>query len=282
MQRLPFALVGAALAFALPTAAHAGACEDTFQRKGSLISGLRFIATVNLADLPPDVAINQMRGISARKGYDIIASEPEAGALLIEQSMSDKSRAFPIEINAVQAGGSGTVTMEAKLRAAMNAPTAGAKTEMCGMLAELKGGREGRLAASAGAQATTQQAAPIAISAQEFSQQVSKDAERNEAAIPMRYANKQFTLSGNVDYITRDGAAYRVAFKILQPHEMVIRLPNMASTLSQVSCLMAPGTSVFVMQLKPGRSVRLTGTFNEFSSVRGVTWFKDCISAQPR
>ena len=69
------------LALALPSAAHAGACEDSFERKGSVISGLRFIATTTVADLPPDIAINQMRGIAARKGYDIIAAEP--GKLIV-------------------------------------------------------------------------------------------------------------------------------------------------------------------------------------------------------
>jgi hypothetical protein len=280
-MRMIYALLsGAALAAALPAAAYAGTCEDTFQKSGSIISGQRFVATISVPDMPPAVAINQMRGITAQRGYDIIASEPEAGAMLIEQAMSGKARAIPFEINATQANGAGTVRIEAKLRAGMTSPAEAVKTELCGMLAQLKGGREGRAAASGGAQAATQQLAPVAISAQEFSQQISKDAERNALAIEPRYANKRFTLSGNVDYVRRDGAANRVAFKILQPHELAIRLPNMASSLSQVSCLMGTGTSVFVMQLKPGRSVRLTGTFHEFSEDRGVVWFKDCVSAQ--
>lgn len=276
-----FALAGAAILF-VPAVAHAGQCEDTFVRRGSAISGLRYIATITVADLPPDVAINQMRGIAARRGYDIIAAEPGAGALLIEQSVSSTTRAFPIEINAVQSAGQGTITMEAKLRAGMSSPLEATKTEMCGALAEVRGGRAGRQAAASGARATTVQAAPIAMTAQSFSSQISKDAERNAAAVPLRYANKRFTLSGEVDYVRRDGNTYRVAYKILQPHEMVLRLPGMAATLSQVSCLMGAGTSVFVMQLKPGNNVRLTGTFDEFSETRDVVWFKDCVPAQGR
>lgn len=279
MASLSFTALSLAI---MPSAAHAGTCEDSFVRRGSAISGLRYIATTTVADLPPDVAINQIRGIVARKGYDIIAAEPAAGALLIEQSMTGNARAFPIEINAIQSAGQGTVTMEAKLRAGMSAPLEGAKTEMCGILAELRGGRAGRQAAASGARASTVQAAPIAISAQLFSQQISKDAERNLAAVGPRYAGKRFTLSGQVDYVTRDGSSYRVAYKIMQPHEMALRLPGMASTLSEVSCLMAPGTSVFVMQLKPGNSVRLTGTFQEYSDPRHVVWFRDCTSAPAR
>ncbi|MCZ8170191.1 MAG: hypothetical protein O9272_00445, partial [Brevundimonas sp.] len=91
--------------------------------------------------------------------------------------------------------------------------------------------------------------------------------------------NKQFTLSGTVEYVTQDGPTLRVAFEIMQPHEMALRLPGMASTLSEVSCLMAPGTSVFAMQLKPKKSVKLTGTFYDFDEFKDVTWFKDCRPA---
>jgi len=276
--RLP-TLALAALALATPSLAHAGQCEDSFVKKGSIISGMRFTATVSVADLPPDVAINQIRGIVASRGYDIIASEPAAGALLIEQSVTQNACAFPIEINATSSGGTGTVVMEAKLRAGQSTKAELAMAEMCGVLNQVKGGKAGRLAAAGGAAAQTQQAAPIAMTAQSFSSQISKDAERNAAAIPQRYRNKQFTLSGTVEYVTQDGPSLRVAFEIMQPHEMALRLPGMASTLSEVSCLMAPGTSVFAMQLKPKKSVKLTGTFYEYSELRDVTWFKDCRPA---
>jgi len=258
--RLP-TLALAALALATPSLAHAGQCEDSFVKKGSIISGMRFTATVSVADLPPDVAINQIRGIVASRGYDIIASEPAAGALLIEQSVTQNACAFPIEINATSSGGTGTVVMEAKLRAGQSTKAELAMAEMCGVLNQVKGGKAGRLAAAGGAAAQTQQA------------------ERNAAAIPQRYRNKQFTLSGTVEYVTQDGPSLRVAFEIMQPHEMALRLPGMASTLSEVSCLMAPGTSVFAMQLKPKKSVKLTGTFYEYSELRDVTWFKDCRPA---
>jgi hypothetical protein len=279
MTRRFLALAGSLCALAAPSVAYAGQCEDTFVKKGSIVSGMRFAATVSVPDMPPEVAINQMRGIIASRGYDIIASEPAAGALLIEQSVSGKARAFPIEINATSEGGVGTVVMEAKLRAGMSTKAELAKAELCAILVQLKGGKAGRLAAAGGSRAETQQAAPVAMNVQMFSQQISKDAERNAAAIPLRYKNKQFTLSGEVSYINPDGDQLRVAFKILQPHEMYLRLPGMASTLSEVSCLMAPGTSVYTMQLKPGKQVKLTGTFYEFSDIKDVTWFQNCRPA---
>jgi hypothetical protein len=279
MSRRILALSAALCALAAPSLAYAGQCEDSFTKKGSIISGMRFTATVSQPDLPPEVAINQIRGIVASRGYDIIAAEPAAGALLIEQSVTGNARAFPIEINASSSGGTGTIVMEAKLRAGQSTKAELAMAEMCGVLNQVKGGKAGRLAAAGGANAQTQQAAPIAMTAQSFSSQISKDAERNAAAIPQRYRNKQFTLSGTVEYVTQDGPTLRVAFEIMQPHEMALRLPGMASTLSEVSCLMAPGTSVFAMQLKPKKSVKLTGTFYEFSEIKDVTWFKDCRPA---
>lgn len=268
----------AALAiFAVPAAARAGTCEESFIKKGNPISGSRFIAMISVNDMPADVAINQMRGIVARKGYDIIASEPAAGALLIEQSHSANARAFPIEINATVANGVGTVQMEAKLRAGMFVKAEDAKTEMCSILAQLRGGKEGRLAARGGSTATTIQAAPIVMSAQELSQQISKDAERNAAAIAQRYSGKKYTLSGTVDFVVGEGKNTAITFKILQPEQMAIRLPNMASRLSLVSCQMAPGTSVFTLQLKPGKSIKLTGTFAKFLEFEHSIWLKDCV-----
>jgi hypothetical protein len=275
-----FALLSCAGLLAIPAVARAGICEDSFAKKGNFVTGLRFTGSQTVADLPPDVAISQLRGITARHGFQIIAVEPSVGSLLVEQSLQANARGFPIEFSATQENGLGTVRFEAKLPAGMNAKSEDAKTELCGMLGELKGGKAGKLAAVGGAKAVSQQVAPVALSAQEFSQQISKDAERNVSVIPLRYANKKFTLSGTVDYMRPDSGTYRVAFKILQPHEMVIRLPNMASTLAGISCMMGPGTSVFSLQLKPGKSIKLTGTFGEYSDVKDVAYLSNCVPAK--
>jgi hypothetical protein len=264
-------------AITIPSLAHAGTCEDTFVKRGSIISGMRFVAMISVNDMPADVAINQMRGIAARKGYDIIAAEPAAGALLIEQSHTGKTRAFPIEINASVANGVGTVQMEAKLRAGMTVKAEDARTEMCAMLAELRGGKEGRLAAKAGSGATTVQAAPIAMTALAFTGQFSKDLERNALAVEPRYKDKRFTLSGTVERVSRDGSDIRVWFEILQPHEMVLRLPGAPKSHVEIGCALGAGQSVFGMQLKPGKSIKLTGTFDDHDEYRKVVWFKDCV-----
>ena len=115
-SRLAIAIAPAALLFTAGTA-NAATCEEAFVKKGNAITGLRFTAAVTVADLPPAVAIGQLRGLVAAKGYDIMADEAEYGSMLIEQPMTGTVRAFPIQISATQTGGIGTVVMEAKLRA---------------------------------------------------------------------------------------------------------------------------------------------------------------------
>lgn len=268
--------VGLALLL-LPSAASAATCEETFVKRGNGITGLRFIAMTSVADMPADVAINQLRGIVARKGYDIIAAEPAGGAMLIEQAQTATTRAFPIEINATVANGVGTVQMEAKPKAGQFIKADLAKAEMCSVLAQLKGGKEGRLAAKANANAATVQAAPVAVSAQILSQQISKDIERNQLSVGQRYAGKRFTLSGRVERIAMDGKDYRVWFEILQPHELVIRLPGGSQSHVEMGCALAAGQSVFAMKVKPKMSVKLTGTYDGHDANRGVVWFKDCV-----
>jgi hypothetical protein len=272
------AIFAIALAALVPTVAHAGTCEETFQKKGNPITGLTFTAQTAVSDMPVDIAIKQLERAATQRGYIIIASEPQGGELLIEQPSSGKSRGFPLTATATVApGGVGTVQVVAKLPAGMGAKSEPVKAEMCGILALLKGGKEGRLAARAGPGAPATSAPPYATSAQDFSQQISKDAERSAISIPQRYKDRRFTLSGQVAYVTKDGDRYRVAYKILQPYELALRLPNMAKVLSEVSCLMAPGNMVFVMQLKPGKSVKLTGTFYEYSEIKNVVWLTDCV-----
>lgn len=278
-SRLAIMLAPAAILFTAGTA-NAATCEEAFVKKGNAITGLRFTAAVTVADLPPAVAIGQLRGLVAAKGYDIMADEAEYGSMLIEQPMTGTVRAFPIQISATQTGGIGTVVMEAKLRAGQSTKADAAMAEMCGMLNQIKGGKAGAAAAKKGATATTVAAAPVKINSLAFSQQVSKDTERNAAGILTRYKGKQFTIDGLVDYVTKDGKDFRVGYKIPQPYEQAIRLPNQAPFKTDIVCYMAPGQAAFSLQLKPGKSIKLTGTVEDFDEYKHVIWLKDCRAAQ--
>lgn len=278
-SRLAAALAPAAILLTAGTA-NAATCEEAFVKKGNPITGLRFTAAVTVADLPPAVAIGQMRGLVAAKGYDIMADEAEYGSMLIEQPMTGTVRAFPIQISATQTGGIGTVVMEAKLRAGQTTKADAAMAEMCGMLNQIKGGKAGAAAAKKGATATTVAAAPVKMNSLSFSQQVSKDTERNSAGILTRYKGKQFTIDGLVDYVTKDGKDFRVGYKIPEPWEQAIRLPNQAPFKTDIVCYMAPGQAAYSLQLKPNKSIKLTGTVEDFDEYKHVIWLKDCRPAQ--
>ena len=272
------AFLAACVLSALPSAALAGPCEDSFVKKGSPIGGLRFIATTTVADLTPTSAIRQLQGMAVTRNYDVLAVEAEDGSMLIEQPQTGAARAFPVIVTATSVSGVGTVRMEAKLPTGMFAGADGAKNELCLMLNQLKGGKAG-LALAARAKGAVSTQAPLAISALELSHQISKDTERNAAAIPLRYKNKAFTISGTVDYVIRDGDFYRVAYKVPEPYEEAIRLPGTAAFKTNISCLMAKGQSVFALTLKPGRSIKLTGTYRDFNEFKHIIWLENCRPA---
>jgi hypothetical protein len=276
MRLLPFAIATIAL---IPSTAFAATCEESFVKKGSPISGVKFTATVTVSDLTPVSAIQQLRGIVAARGYDIMADEAEYGSLLIEQPQNGKSRAFPIQITATNEAKIGTVQMQANLRAGMIVKEADAKTELCGMLNQLKGGKAGLALAAKGKSAQTVQSAPLALSALAFSHQVSKDTERNPAGVLTRYKGKSYTIDGTVSYVTKDGDKFRIGYDVPDPWNEIIKLPNTASFKTDIVCYMAPGQAAYSLQLKPKKGIKLTGTIEDFDEYKHVIWLKDCRPA---
>jgi hypothetical protein len=263
----------------IPSIASAATCEESFLKKGNPIGGIKFTATATVPDLTPVSAIQQLRGIVASKGYDIMADEAEFGSMLIEQPQSGKARAFPIQITATNAAKVGTVQMEAKLRAGMIVKEADAKAEMCGMLNQLKGGKAGLALAAKGKNAQTVQAAPLAISALALSHQVSKDTERNPAGVLTRYKGKSFTVDGTVSYVTKDGDKFRIGYDVPDPWNEIIKLPNTAPFKTDIVCYMAPGQAAYSLQLKPKKGIKLTGIVEDFDEYKHVIWLKDCRPA---
>jgi hypothetical protein len=260
------------IALLVPAAAHAGACEDSFTKGGSILSGQKFAASVTLPGLKPASAIGQMRGIVVAKGYDVLAAEPEEGSMLIEQAQTRKARAFPITVTATP---DGKVLMEAKLRAGMSAPSEAAKEEMCGMLAQLKTGKAGTAAASTGMTAAGNKTA-LDMDALSISHQISKDTQRNAAAIPLRYKGKTFIVSGTVKSIDKLDDAYVVTYDIPEPYNEAIRLPGAAPFKTDIFCRLAKGQSVFALQLKPGKRIKLSGIYANFNPTAHGLLLEDC------
>lgn len=270
--------IAVALAFTtIPAAAFAATCEQSFVKRGSALTGLNFTAQVEVPDLTPASAIGQMRGVAIKGKYDIILEEADAGSLLIEQPAAGSSRAFPI---IVTAGDGGTVRMEVKLPAGMAAPAEGVKAEICGMLAQLKGGRAG-LAAAAQGMGAAATATPTRIDAVTLSTQFAREAVKNDALLPLRYKGKAFSVWGSVNHIMKDGEYFRVAFDTPDARDRAIRLdaPGDPGFMVNISCLMAKGQNAYALTLKKGALIRLTGTFYEYDTFKRTVWLNGCRPA---
>ncbi len=257
-------------------------CEATFAKGGNAITGLRYTATQSIADLSTPDAVNQLRGIVLARGYDVLAAEPAAGSLLMEQPQTADRRSFQIVAQATSERHIATVQLRANLRAGVLAKQELVRAEMCGVLAEIKGGSAGAAAATHGRTATAAGAPPTVLTAQTLADRLSKERDRDVNEIPLRYQGRSFTLTGAVDNVSRDGETYRVRFAILAWEEKSIRLPGESQFKTEIVCELAAGQSVYALTLKRRSNVRLTGTYSDYRSspMPSVLWLSDCKPAQ--
>ncbi len=253
-------------------------CEGGFRKSGNPVTGLRFTAERSVADLSSTSAIDQLRGVVTGKGYTVMTAEPDAGAMLIEQPMTGKARGFPIEIRVTETAGAGAVRMEARLRTGMMVGEAAARAEMCGILAQLRGGKAGLALAEKGKAARAGTAAPIRMSVLRFSSQMASEARRSSISLEPRYKGRAFTLFGPVANVGRMGDRYRVDFKLVES-ALSSLLPGSGYRL-EVSCVLAAGQSTYALSLKPDRRVELTGVFDQYNEGRSIVWLRDCVSAR--
>jgi hypothetical protein len=256
-------------------------CEATFVKNGNAITGLKFTATQSIAELSKADAINQLRGLVLARGYDVLAAEPEAGNMLLEQPQSVNRRSFQIIATATTDGPLATVQMRANLRAGVMAKQEDVRTEMCGILAGIKGGSAGVVAANEGKTATGAGAPPTEMSAQMLADRVSKERDKDVNEIPLRYKDRSFTLSGSVKSVDRDGDTYRVLFDIMSWEEKAVRLPGDSQLKTDIVCVLAPGQSVYALTLKRKANVKLTGTFLDYreAPIPSVMWLSGCKPA---
>lgn len=267
-------LLTAASVLLLPVASLAAqACEASFTKKGNPITGLKFSARHVVTELSTPDAINQLRGIVLAKGYDVLATEPEAGDMLLEMPQTTERRSFPIVAKATSEGGGVAVELRANLKGGVFAKEDAVRSELCAVLTSLKGGAEGVAAAAAGTTATGAGAAPTVMSAQMLADRVSKEHDKNVNEIPLRYKDRSFTLEGTVAQVFRDGNEYRVLFDITPWERKAVRLPGDSQTKTDIVCYLAPGQSVYALTLKPKSKVTLTGTFIEYKQFPGSVMF---------
>jgi hypothetical protein len=258
--------------------AQAATCESSFVKGGNPLTGLRFTAQIALPGLTPASAIGQVRGMVQAKGYDVLATEAEGGSMLIEQPQIGRTRGFPITITATTNNDVGTVRMDAKLKPAMTVGSDAVRTELCGILNQIRAGQAGNVAAAKGMTAGAN-GAPLALSALLLSNQISVEAQRNPASIPARYGSKSFIVNGRVDSLDLTRGIYSVLFDVPEPHDQPLPLSRPTTFKTDIICQMAKGQSVYALQLKPGKSVKLAGVYSHYDDIGHAFVIKDCRPA---
>lgn len=250
-------------------------CEARFTKSGNAMVGTSYESVVTIPSLSVADAIKQMHGVAAQKKLDILTEDAANGTMLLEDRLSMKHKAIPYVVSVAAEGDSAVVRLLVKLNRGAIAKTDAAKTEICGLLAMVKGGEEGRIAASAGAAATSTDG-PRKVDAFVLSMELARQTQESAESIPLRYKGRAFTVSGRVQYVIKDGNGYRVAYDIPEARDRVLKLSSEPAFKIDISCLMAPSQSAWSLALRPGEKIRLTGTYSDYDQFKKVMWLENC------
>ena len=267
-------------ALALPAVAMADECEANFKKSGNPIVMTTYSSAVTVPNLSTGDALSQMRGILVSEKMDVIAENREEGTLLVEQRQSDKARPIPttINVNTVPAGT--RIDMAIKMERGVFSKVEQIRPYMCGLLAKVKGGKEGVAAARRGAGAdNTEATGNQDVFA--FSRMIANEANKNAVAVNARHKGRTYTLSGRIETLMEDGEDYNLIFEVPEIRDMVIKpFPHEAQFKVNVSCLFKPDQLTTVLAMREGQKVKLTGTVMKYDSFRRVIWLENCTKAK--
>jgi hypothetical protein len=275
LAALLFALLGAA------SSASAGECETNFSKSGSVFSGTDFSSNVTVSDLSVADAMGQMRGIMIAEKMDVITEDAETGSMLVEQRSTNTTRAIPTLINVTGSGGAATVEMTVKTEKGQMAKQDSMRVYMCDLLAKVKGGNDGRVAAAQGAQAKNSEDVTIK-DVYVFSREIAREAKGNAVAVTARHKGRKYGLNGRVDYIQEDGEDYNVSFDIPNESEMLLRVPGDNEPRVGVACLFRPNQLANVLTFRKGDKATFTGTFLRYDDVKRMLWLQNCVQTRKK
>jgi hypothetical protein len=125
----------ALICFATP--AVATTCEESFQKKGNLLNGTVFSASVQVEGLSIERAFSQLRRILARDGIRTISTDVNEGVMKAENPATAFQRALPIDIFASTEGNQLNVEMIFTLPSGVTASQSTVKRHLCGALNQL-------------------------------------------------------------------------------------------------------------------------------------------------
>ncbi len=267
-------------ALALPAVALADECEANFKKSGNPIVMTTYSSAVTVPNLSTGDALSQMRGILVAEKMDVIAENREEGTLLVEQRQSDKARPIPTTISVSTVPAGTRVDMAIKMERGVFSKVEQIRPYMCGLLAKVKGGKEGIAAAKRGAGAdNTEATGNQDVFA--FSRMIANEANKNAIAVNARHKGRKYTLSGRIETLMEDGEDYNLIFEVPEIRDMVIKpFPHEAQFKVSVSCLFKPDQLTTVLAMREGQKVKLTGTVMKYDNFRRVIWLENCTKAK--
>ena len=267
-------------ALSLPAVAMADECEANFKKSGNPIVMTTYSSAVTVPNLSTGDALSQMRGILVAEKMDVIAENREQGTLLVEQRQSDKARPIPTTINVSTVPAGTRIDMAIKMERGVFSKVEQIRPYMCGLLAKVKGGKEGIAAAKRGAAAdNTEATGNQDVFA--FSRMIANEANKNAIAVNARHKGRKYTLSGRIETLMEDGEDYNLIFEVPEIRDMVIKpFPHEAQFKVSVSCLFKPDQLTTVLAMREGQKVKLTGTVMKYDNFRRVIWLENCTKAK--
>ncbi len=267
-------------ALALPAVAMADECEANFKKSGNPIVMTTYSSAITVPNLSTGDALSQMRGILVAEKMDVIAENREEGTLLVEQRQSDKARPIPTTISVSTVPAGTRVDMAIKMERGVFSKVEQIRPYMCGLLAKVKGGKEGIAAAKRGAGAdNTEATGNQDVFA--FSRMIANEANKNAIAVNARHKGRKYTLSGRIAILMEDGENYNLIFDVPEIRDMVIKpFPHEAQFKVSVSCLFKPDQLTTVLAMREGQKVKLTGTVMKYDNFRRVIWLENCTKAK--
>ena len=264
----------------LSAPALAGECEANFTKSGNPIVMTTYSSAVTVPNLSPRDALAQMRGIMVAEKMDVMAEDADGGTLLVEQRQDGGKRPIPTTISVSDVASGTRIGMSVKMERGVFSKVEQIKPYMCGLLARVKGGKEGVAAAKKGAGATNNEATGNQDVFM-FSRMIAREANKNAIAVNARHKGRKYTLTGRIETLMEDGEDYNLIFEVPEIRDMVIKpFPHEAQFKVNVSCLFKPDQLTTVLAMREGQKVKLTGTVMKYDSFRRVIWLENCTKAK--
>jgi len=191
----------------------AGECEDNFTKSGNMFKGNNYNSSVTVQNLSIKDGMGQMRGIMISEKMDVITEDAQSGIMLVERRGTSIARPIPIIITITAEGTTAKVDMTVKPEKGVFGKAESIKTFMCNPLAQLKGGKQGKLSGGKGSK-TQNVADTTNRDVYAFSREIANEAKKNAVAVNARHKGRSYSLKGRVDYIQEDGEDYNVSFAI--------------------------------------------------------------------